>query len=26
VRIALVDPTHKVFPGQEVTLAFTVPD
>jgi hypothetical protein len=25
VRIQLVDPGHKVFPGQEVTLRFTIP-
>jgi hypothetical protein len=25
VKIELVDPTHKVFPGQSVTLTFTVP-
>jgi len=26
VKIQLVDANHNVFPGQEVTLAFTVPD
>jgi hypothetical protein len=26
VKIELVDPNHNVFPGQVVTLAFTVPD
>ena len=26
VRIALVDTNHTVFPGQEVTVTFTVPD
>lgn len=26
VKIELVDPNHKVFPGQVVTLTFTVPD
>ena len=26
VRIVLVDPTHNPFPGQEVTLRFTVPE
>ena len=26
VKIQLVDPNHTVFPGQEVTLAFTIPD
>jgi hypothetical protein len=26
VKIELVDPNHSVFPGQVVTLAFTVPD
>ena len=26
VKIQLVDPNHSVFPGQEVTLAFTIPD
>jgi hypothetical protein len=26
VRIVLVDPTHTPFPGQEVTLRFTVPE
>ena len=25
VRIQLVDPNHNVFPGQEVTMTFTVP-
>jgi hypothetical protein len=25
VRIQLVDPNHNVFPGQEVTLRFTIP-
>ena len=26
VKIELVDPTHRVFPGQVVTLTFTVPE
>jgi hypothetical protein len=26
VKVELVDPNHRVFPGQEVTLTFTVPD
>jgi hypothetical protein len=26
VKIELVDPNHNVFPGQVVTLTFTVPD
>ena len=26
IKIELVDPTHKVFPGQSKTVAFTVPD
>lgn len=26
VKITLVDADHNVFPGQEVTLAFTIPD
>lgn len=26
VKISLVDPNHNVFPGQAVTISFTVPD